>query len=85
MAGSYQHITRKDYGVVDNEEFVIYIENLGDAYEAIHEMWNLIDILAGGDKRKIFEAYLEYLKRIGGDHEFARELGEEKFWNRISK
>lgn len=67
MAGSYRHITDKDNNLISNEEFPNMIENLGDAYEAIEECWHLIDILSGGDKKKIAAAYLKYIERIGGD------------------
>jgi hypothetical protein len=41
------------------------IENLGDAYEAIEEMWMMIQHLTSGDKVKIHEAWREgYLRSV---------------------
>ncbi len=68
MAGSYRHITDKD----NNFRGVELIKNLGDAYEALEECWHFIDILSGGDKEKIAAAHLEYIKRVGGNVEYAK-------------
>lgn len=53
MAGSYKHVTDKRGKLLRNEEFVDYIENLGDAYEAIEEMYYMIQHLAKGDTEAI--------------------------------
>lgn len=71
MAGSYSHIVDKD----NKFKGVELIENLGDAYEALEECWHIIDILSGSDKDKINEAYYEYLERIGGNIEYAKNKG----------
>ena len=55
------------------------IENLGDAYEALEECYHLINVLSGGSKTKIFEAYKEYSKK---NHPgFDSEETEENFWD----
>jgi hypothetical protein len=46
MAGSYNHVVNDDGGLRDNESFVDMIENLGDAYEAVEEMYGMIWYLA---------------------------------------
>jgi hypothetical protein len=46
MAGSYNHITTEQGNLVSNETFVEMIENLGDAYEAVEEMYGMIWWLA---------------------------------------
>lgn len=77
MAGSYRHVTDKNNNLVSNEEFIDHIENLGDAYETIEEMWHMIDILTGGDKEKIRKVHIEYIKRVGCDVEYAKK---SNFW-----
>jgi len=77
MAGSYRHVTDKDNNLISNERFPEMIENLGDAYETIEEMWYIIDILANGDKSKIADAHLKYIERVGGDVEYAKS---KDFW-----
>lgn len=46
MAGSYNHVITKGGNLRDNESFVQMIENLGDAYEAVEEMFGMIWWLA---------------------------------------
>lgn len=46
MAGSYNHIINSKGDLRDNESFVQMIENLGDAYEAVEEMFGMIWYLA---------------------------------------
>lgn len=50
MAGSYNHVTDEN-GQLRGESFTDMIENLGDAYEAIEEMYGMIWFLAGTDER----------------------------------
>ena len=55
MAGSYRHIVN-----VDNEfTGVDLIDNLGDAYEALEECYNMIKHLTGGSKVAVHLAWLE--------------------------
>lgn len=56
MAGSYNHIIDEEGDLISNEEFVDFIDNLGDAYEMAEECWYLIQILSNGDKDKIKKA-----------------------------
>lgn len=71
MAGSYSHIVDK------NNKFkgIELIGDLGDAYEALEECWHMIDILSGSDKDKIDQAHYEYLKRVGGNVDYAKNKG----------
>ena len=46
MAGSYKHCVAEDGQLYRNEDFVEMIENLGDAYEAVEEMYGMIWLLA---------------------------------------
>lgn len=59
MAGSYKHI------VDENNQFIgiDLIDNLGDAYEALEECYEYIQILTGGDKELIELVHAEYLRR----------------------
>jgi len=50
MAGSYNHIVTDDGNLMSNDQMMIsgaMIENLGDAYEAIEELYGMIWYLAG--------------------------------------
>ncbi len=60
MAGSYRHITNS------NNEFIgtDLIGDLGDAYEALEECYEMILFLTGGDKAKVHEAWRDgYFKK----------------------
>lgn len=46
MAGSYKHVVDKHGRLLHNENFSDMIENLGDAYEAVVEMYGMIWYLA---------------------------------------
>lgn len=46
MAGSYGHCVSDDGQLLENGDLVAMIENLGDAYEAINEMYGMIWLLA---------------------------------------
>lgn len=46
MAGSYRHIVTDTGNLISTEAFPNMIENLGDAYEAIEEMYGMIWYLA---------------------------------------
>lgn len=46
MAGSYNHITTHFGRLVSNESFERMIENLGDAYETVEELFGMIWYLA---------------------------------------
>jgi len=69
MAGSYRHMVNKH----NKFKGIKYIGDLGDALEALEECYEFIQILTNGDKDKIVETHLEYLKRKGGDVEYAKK------------
>jgi hypothetical protein len=60
MAGSYAHVVDKRGRLLNNRNLVQMIENLGDAYEAIEEMYGMIWYLAGGDEVKVEQARVHY-------------------------
>lgn len=79
MAGSYRHVTRGDGSFRGCE----LIENLGDAAEAIEEMWYMIDSLTKRNPWSIYLAYLEYLHRATGREIDAPTIEDfTEFWDR---
>jgi hypothetical protein len=81
MAGSYRHVTDHDgqFSGLDS------IDNLGDAYEAIEEMHDMIAHLTGGDRQKIFEAWRDGYVRKRLPKRIAEEpdlFTFERFWYR---
>ena len=84
MAGSYKHIIDHENKFIGTE----LIDNLGDAYEALEECYDMIEFLTGGDKQKIFEAHLAHLRKHyphhrPGDPDYAPNCSTrsfESFW-----
>lgn len=81
MAGSYRHVTDQ------NGQFkgLDSIDNLGDAYEAIEEMHDMIAQLTGGDRQKIFEAWRDGHIRKRLPNRLAEEpaiFTFDRFWYR---
>lgn len=79
MAGSYRHV------VNDKGEFrgTDLIDNLGDAYEALEEMYDMIQHLTGGDRQKMFEAWRDGHIRKRLPNRIAQEpqlFTAERFW-----
>jgi len=61
MAGSYSHIVRGD----GSFRGVDLIDDLGDAYEALEECYDMIQWLTKGNKRRIYEAHvLGHIARV---------------------
>jgi len=60
MAGSYSHATTDDGKLRSHESFVQMVENLGDAYETVEEMYGMIWWLADGDPDKVDNALLNW-------------------------
>jgi hypothetical protein len=76
MAGSYRHITNSDGSFCGIET----IENLGDAFEALEECYDMIQHLSGGNKSKIYRAWLHgHLARVCPQN--VPEQTEEYFWS----
>lgn len=46
MAGSYNHVVEKDGGLSSNKRVVGMLENGGDVFEAVEEMYGMIWYLA---------------------------------------
>ena len=84
MAGSYQHCVKGD----GSFRGIDLIDNLGDAHEALEEMHAMIQQLTGGDKRKIYEAWLDgWAKKKCppenlADPRLARLFSFEGFWDK---
>lgn len=75
MAGSYSHLRRNAarYGGVDTS----LCENMGDAIEAMVGMYWMIEILSGGDRKKIAAAELRAIQIENGRLQPpVREAGE---------
>jgi hypothetical protein len=47
MAGSWRYATTERGKLLNNENFIGMVENLGDAYETVEEMFGMIWTLAG--------------------------------------
>ena len=54
MAGSYRHVTDGEGRYIGTG----LLDHMGDASEALEQCVAMIRYLAGGDKRKIYEAWL---------------------------
>ena len=64
MAGSYYHCIHRETGKLrDSSSLSQMLENGGDVYEAVEEMYGMIWYLAGGDELKVEEAQRMY--RVG--------------------
>jgi hypothetical protein len=65
MAGSFDHIAVMRHGEL-RFRGVELLDDMGDAYEAIEEMFDMIEHLSGGDMQKLREAHKAHcLKRNG--------------------
>lgn len=64
MAGSYDHCVAKDGQLLRSEDFADMIENLGDAFEAVEEMYGMIWLMADGDQSIVFDARSRYLEGL---------------------
>ncbi len=64
MAGSYSHCVNDDGSLLSNEDFVDMIDNLGDAYEAVQEMYGMIWLLAGGNRYAVELARQNYVQGL---------------------
>jgi hypothetical protein len=82
MAGSYKHCVNANNEFVGTDN----IDNVGDAYEALEEMYDIIQHLTKGDKRLIYEAWYEghAKKRCPpanlSDPKLAGLFSFERFW-----
>jgi hypothetical protein len=65
MAGSYLHAVINNTGQLRNPEHIgIAVENVGDAWETLEEMYGMIWYLAGGDAVRVEEARRNYATGI---------------------
>jgi len=61
MAGSYNHcVDKRDGQLLANEDLVQMVENLGDAYETIEEMYGMIWFLTAGNPELVEFARQNY-------------------------
>ena len=56
MAGSYKHVTDDQGRLLCNRDVVGMLENGGDVFEAVEEMYGMIWALAGGNKLRVLAA-----------------------------
>ena len=69
MAGSYHHCIQVLRDGTYRFRGVELLDNLGDAYQALEEMFDMIEHLSGGDRQRILEAHEAHCrKRYGGVH-----------------
>lgn len=73
MAGSYHHCIKVHKDGTYSFRGVELLDHLGDAHEALQEMFDVIEVLSGGDKQRILDA----LKKCGAVH--ANESVEDYF------
>lgn len=81
MAGSYRHCVSDDGNFLGTD----LIDNLGDAYEALEEMYDMIQFLTDGDRHAIFEAWRDGHIKKRLPKRLAEEpklFTEERFWDR---
>ena len=65
MAGSFSHVAVMRDGKLRFRGMSL-LDHMGDAYEAIEEMFDMIEHLSGGDMQKLREAHKAHcLKRNG--------------------
>ncbi len=60
MAGSYQHCVDKAGRLLDPESLSQMLENGGDVYEAVEEMYGMIWYLANGNGHLVRQAEANY-------------------------
>lgn len=60
MAGSYQHCINDDGTLRDVQDLAASLENGGDVYEAVEEMYGMIWHLAGGNAAQVAHAQKNY-------------------------
>lgn len=60
MAGSYGHCVDDDGRLVSNEDLAGMLENGGDVYEAVEELYGMIWLLANGDAGLVEDARQRY-------------------------
>lgn len=77
MAGSYGHIVQKDGNLASNSRIVEMLENGGDVFECVEEMYGMIWFLAAtyvyrnpkaavDDARKQYREGLRMAKEVNG-------------------
>ena len=76
MAGSYRHVTDRENNFIGIE----LIDNLGDAYEALEQMYLMIKHLTDNDKAKIHKAWRDGYARKMCPPENEPLFGYDEFW-----
>ncbi len=77
MAGSYNHCVTNKGNLRSNESLVQMIENLGDAYEAIEELFGMIWWLAAQSEQPRLIVGVEAANEIKAKVEWARQNYQE--------
>lgn len=61
MAGSYGHVTNNEAGqLLSNQDVADMLENGGDVYEAVRQMYGMIWYLADGSWNNVEQARMNY-------------------------
>jgi hypothetical protein len=60
MAGSYSHTVNDDGQLIAPSDMAGMLENGGDVYEAVEEMFGMIWFLAEGDPTRVAHAQRNY-------------------------
>ena len=79
MAGSYSHAIDEATGKLYRPEaFLRMVENIGDAYETVEEMYGMIWLLASGDRAEVERARQAYRDGLNMSPGTDGELGGEE-------
>lgn len=65
MAGSYKHCVTPDGRLRDPEDLAGMLENGGDVWEAVEELYGMVWLLAEGDASMVENARQNYEQGIG--------------------
>ena len=66
MAGSYNHCVEKPSGrLLNTFDLNAMIENGGDVYEAVEELYGMVWFLANGDAARVEDARQNYSSGLG--------------------
>lgn len=77
MAGSFRHVVDEDVQFRGTE----LLDHLGDAYEALEEMYDMLMWLTDGDKKALYEAWLYgHITKHCPDSSALENQSAENYW-----
>lgn len=85
MAGSYNHAVTSKGNLRSNESFVQTIENLGDAYEAVEEMFGMIWWMAHMAPESVAVAPEELVRMARQQYQTGLKLAEQNKNKAVSR